>query len=285
MSCELSNWTGKSYKIPRIKIKDCTDRDDLTNTGIYLLFGKDDVGKDQIYIGEAESVLKRLYQQLTQKDFWHEAIVFINSKDKTLNKAQVKFLENRLHDIATVTDRYKVDNSVIPTQSSISESDRAEMEEYIENIKLLINTLGHKVFEGKREVQQKQIAETFFIKALRGADAQGVPTSEGFVVFKGSKAAISTVASMTSNFLNLRQKLIDSGVIKLNFENYEFPEDYIFSSPSTAASIVLGRNANGLTEWKLPNGKTLKGYESENQITPGNIALLEMGLDESTISK
>ena len=104
-------------------------------------------------------------------------------------------------------------------------------------------------------------------------------------MFKGSKAAISTVASMTSNFLNLRQKLIDSVVIKLNFENYEFPEDYIFSSPSTAASIVLGRNANGLTEWKLPNGKTLKGYESENQITPGNIALLEMGLDESTISK
>ena len=27
MSCELSNWSGKAYKIPRIKIKDCTDRD------------------------------------------------------------------------------------------------------------------------------------------------------------------------------------------------------------------------------------------------------------------
>jgi hypothetical protein len=25
MSCELSNWTGKAYKIPRIKIKDCSD--------------------------------------------------------------------------------------------------------------------------------------------------------------------------------------------------------------------------------------------------------------------
>ncbi len=23
MSCEISNWSGKSYKIPRIKIKDC----------------------------------------------------------------------------------------------------------------------------------------------------------------------------------------------------------------------------------------------------------------------
>jgi hypothetical protein len=30
MSCELSNWSGKAYKIPRIKIKDCTDRGDLS---------------------------------------------------------------------------------------------------------------------------------------------------------------------------------------------------------------------------------------------------------------
>lgn len=43
----------------------------------------------------------------------------------------------------------------------------------------------------------------------------------------------------------------------------EFSEDYIFSSPSTAACIVLGRNANGLTEWKMENGKSLKDYESK----------------------
>lgn len=40
MSCELSNWTGKAYKIPRIKVKDCSDRNDLDNPGIYLLFRK-----------------------------------------------------------------------------------------------------------------------------------------------------------------------------------------------------------------------------------------------------
>ena len=46
MICELSNWTGKAYKIQRIKIKDCSDREDLVNTGVYLLFGKDEEGKD-----------------------------------------------------------------------------------------------------------------------------------------------------------------------------------------------------------------------------------------------
>ncbi|MFN8116354.1 MAG: GIY-YIG nuclease family protein [Bacteroidia bacterium] len=265
MSCELSNWTGKSYKIPRIKIKDCTDREDLNNTGVYLLFGKDDEGKDQVYIGEAESVLKRLYQQLTQKDFWHEAIVFINSKDKTLNKAQVKYLENRLHDIAILADRYKVDNSVIPTQSSISESDKAEMEEYIENVKLLVNTLGHKVFEEKREIKTKQKQDIFSIKGARGADAQGEPTSEGFVVFKGSKITSDTVPSMTLSFVKLRQQLIEKNIVRQNGTSLEFFEDYIFTSPSLAAAIVMGRNANGLEEWKLANGQTLKMYETSDK--------------------
>jgi hypothetical protein len=42
MTCELSNWSGKAYKIPRIKVNDCVDRDDLSNTGVYLLLGKDE---------------------------------------------------------------------------------------------------------------------------------------------------------------------------------------------------------------------------------------------------
>lgn len=261
MSCELSNWSGKAYKIPRIKIKVCTDRDDLVSTGVYLLFGKDEDGKDLVYIGEAETILKRLNQHLNQKDFWNETIVFI-SKDENLNKAHIKYLENRLHDIAKRANRYRVENSITPTLSSISESDQAEMEEFLENIKMLVNTLGHKVFEEKRDFRPKKKKETFFIKAARGADAEGEPTSDGFVVFKGSKAAGSTVPSMTQNFLNFRKRLIDEKAIVESGESYEFVEDFIFSSPSTAAAMVMGRNANGLSEWKLMSGKSLKEYES-----------------------
>lgn len=264
MICELSNWTGKAYKIPRIKIKDSSDREELNSTGIYLLFGKIEGEKDQVYIGEAESILKRLNQQLSQKDFWNEAIIFI-SKDDNLNKAHIKYLENRLHDLAVSADRYKIENSVVPTQSSLSESDKAEMEEFIENIKLLVNTLGHKVFDDKREqktLQQKQI--TFSIKATRGADAIGEATSEGFVVFKGSKASATTVNSISPSFLKLRSSLIDKGVLSENGDVYEFKEDYIFSSPSTAAVIVMGRNANGPLEWKLPDGQTLRDFETSN---------------------
>jgi len=262
---ELSNWTGKAYKIPRIKIKDSTDREELKNPGVYLLFGKNEEGKDQIYVGEAENIFGRLNQQLAQKEFWYEAIAFI-SKDENLNKAHIRYLEYNLYETAKNVNRYQVVNTNVPTQASMSESDNAEMEAFMGNIKILVNTLGHKVFEEKRETKtnQQRKKTTFYIKAARGADASGEPTSDGFLVFKGSHAAIDTVKSMTSNFIRFREQLIENGTLKKAKDHYFFTEDYVFSSPSTAAVIVMGRNANGLNEWNMPNGNTLRDFEEPN---------------------
>lgn len=266
MTCELSNWTGKAYRIPRILVRESSDRDELKNPGIYLLFGKNEEGKEIVYIGEAETIFDRLKQHLSQKDFWNEVITFI-SKDENLNKAHIKYLENRLFEIAQQTNRYILDNNSTPTKSSISESDRAEMEEFIENIKLLTNTLGHKVFEEIRESktikQEKQ--RTFEIKAARGANAKGIPTSSGFVVFKDSEIATSIVNSLAESFKKLRKKFIDEQIVIEKDKKLVFSRDYEFSSPSTAAVIVMGRNANGLTEWKLSDGKTLKEFETEEK--------------------
>ena len=123
ISCELSNWTGKAYKIPRNNLKQCVDRPELETTGVYMLFGKSSntVSKNMIYIGEAENIYKRLQQHLKEKDFWNEAVVFI-SKDENLNKAHIKYLENRLHQIAYEANRFEILNNQIPTQSSVSES-------------------------------------------------------------------------------------------------------------------------------------------------------------------
>src|SRR5690606_6848639 len=124
MTCELSNWTGKAYRIPRIKIKDCGDRPDLMNTGVYLLLGRDQDGQEQVYLGEAETIFERLKQHIKEKDFWNEAIVFV-SKDENLNKAHIKYLESRLYELSKNASRYKLANGNIPPQPAISEADRA----------------------------------------------------------------------------------------------------------------------------------------------------------------
>ena len=64
--------------------------------------------------------------------------------------------------------------------------------------------------------------------------------------------------------MKIRQRLIDTGVLEDKIDCFEFTEDYLFSSPSTAASIVMGRNANGQKEWKLKSGTTLKDFETNS---------------------
>ncbi len=271
--CELSNWTGKAYRIPRGKVKDCSDRKELKGTSVYLLFGKAErsTGKAKVYIGEAENAYSRLVSHVTEKEFWNEAVVFI-SKDENLNKAHIKYLESRLFDIATNTSRYDIQNSNTPTQSSISESDQAEMEEFIEYVKILINTMGFKVFEPliKQEATDSYDEEQLHIKTARGADARGKRTSDGFVVFRDSEVANSTVKSYRDKGLNkLRDELIENEAIVKSGDKLIFKSDYLFSSPSAAAMVIMGRSANGLQEWKDSTGKELRDIEKQ-EITKAN---------------
>jgi hypothetical protein len=266
MTCELSNWTGKALKIPRKKIKESSDRPELENTGIYILIGKSPKSetKDLAYIGEAEGIYKRLNQHLASKDFWNDALVFV-SKDENLNKAHIKYLESRLHEIAIQTNRYELDNGNVPTRSLISESDQSEMEEFLDNIKILVNALGYKIFEDLRKPQSHEELKTntFFIDAARGANATGQMTNEGFVVLKGSQIANSITNSFPKNWVTLRENLIEDGIIRYLDEKLILLEDVLFFSPSAAAAVVMGRSANGLTEWKLENGRVLKSVESD----------------------
>ncbi len=254
--CELSNWNGRVYRIPRNEIKISEDRSDLQYTSAYVLLGKNDDGAILAYIGECDNARDRLLQHLKQKDFWNEVIVFIRT-DNSLNKAHVKYIEKRLYDIANEIGRCILVNGNQPGGASISESDAAEIDEYIDNARILTNALGIKIFEpviSVTQTPQEKKANSLFLRGARGADASGQKTQEGFVVYKDSEVANSCTPTMPEHYKNLRQELLGNGVI----ENNIFTKDFLFASPSAAAAIVMGRSANGLTEWKSEQGETLK---------------------------
>jgi hypothetical protein len=231
-----------------------------------LLFGKAESSttKPKVYIGEAENVYGRLVQHVAEKEFWNESVVFI-SKDENLNKAHIKYLESRLFEIATLTARYELQNSNTPTRSSISESDQSELEEFIEYIKMLINTMGFKVFEPfiKDSLVASVNSENLYIKSTKGANACGKRVADGFVIFKGTIITNDIVPSLSKGFKALRDELIENKLINEVNGKLEFMSDYLFSSPSSAAAVVLGRNANGLMEWKDNQGKELKAIEAQ----------------------
>ena len=260
--CELSNWNGRVYKISRGELLEFSKRNDSENTGVYFLLGKDDNNLDTVYIGEAERMLTRLKQHLKDIEYWSDCIAVI-SKDNLLNKAHVKYLENKFYLLAKEAERSIVVNSNIPTCSSISEYDEAMLQEFISNTKLLVNTLGYKTFDTLEDSSMKKQNHQvdFYIRAARGADARGIVVADGFAVRKGSSIATTTVPSMSANLLQLRAKLMENGIID---SEYRFVKDHIFTSPSLAAAVVMGRNANGRTEWKTLDHKSLKTIEEED---------------------
>lgn len=257
--CELSNWNGRVYKISRNDLSEFANRPDCEYTGVYFLFGKDEDNKDTVYVGEAEKMLVRLKQHLKDHNYWNDCVVVI-SKDNILNKAHVKYLENKFYTLAVDAKRSSIINNTVPTCSSISEFDESMLMEFIENARLLVNTLGYKVFDKiDTSVVEKENSDTIFhIAAARGADAKGLLVPDGFMVIKGSKIAKDTVPSMASNLVNLRNIMLEKNIIN---QEFVFVTDYIFTSPSLAAAIVMGRNANGRTEWKNINNKSIKDIE------------------------
>lgn len=259
--CELSNWNGRVYKISRNEISEFAQRDDSENTGVYFLLGKDENNNDTIYIGEAEKMLTRLKQHLKDSEYWNDCIAVI-SKDNLLNKAHVKFLENKFYLIAKDSGRSIIINNTVPTCSSISEYDEAMLEEFISNTKLLVNTLGNKTFDSIEDsaIKRKNDNVVFLINAARGANAKGIAVADGFAVLKNSTIASSTVPSMSANLIKLRESLLEKQIVD---EKFSFVRDYIFTSPSLAAAVVMGRNANGRTEWKTAENQSLKDIEEE----------------------
>ena len=254
IACELYNWTGKAYKVPRSLLKTVADRDELWKAGVYFLLGHDDSDRPTAYIGEAEEAYKRLTQH-QDREFWSEAIVFI-SKDENLNKAHIKYLEYTLHREALDVGRYRLSNGNTPNKPAISEADRAVMMEFSENLRLIIGTLGYKLFEPL--TKRRSAKQTYRIEAARGAKAQGIETAEGFVVLKGSRIASSDVPSIPVAIQKKRELLLETQEVV----DWTLVADVLFSSPSTAAAVVMGRSANGLVEWVLEDGTTLKDNQA-----------------------
>lgn len=265
-SCVLSGKTTKAFKIPRTYYKSCADITELRGTAVYLLFGEDaDTDRPVVYVGETEDAYKRLdeHNKSEEKDYWTEAVVFV-SQDNHFNKAHIKYLESRFYEIAHEVDRFTVMNAKPPTKSTLAPEEVDEMEDFIDNAKIITIALGYKVFEKLRVVPEEisesdeKGSELLYIKTKNGIDATGFLSPEGFVVCKGSIIKPSINAkSAPKGAVKRREKLMADGTIV----DGEFVRDTLFSSPTAASDLIMGNNTSGPREWKNKQGTSLRDLE------------------------
>ncbi|WP_342617478.1 DUF4357 domain-containing protein [Rhodoferax sp. GW822-FHT02A01] len=215
---------------------------------------------DMLYVGEGDPIRPRLESHYAQKDFWTRAIGFTTTTAGQLNKAHVQFLESRLIALARAAKRLPLDNANQPAEPSLSEADRADMEVFLGHMLGMLPVLGVHAFEQAPKAPAAKAGPVLTCKG-KGVQATGYEASQGFVVRAGSQAVAEAVPSMAQHvrgMFDVRQELIGNGVLAMQGGLYLFTQDYSFSSPSTAAAVVLGRSANGRVEWKAADGRTLK---------------------------
>lgn len=251
---EITSRLVKAILFPRNKIQEVSQREMVRYTGVYFLFGPSEDGtKPIVYIGEGEDCFNRIQSHNREKDFWTHCVIVV-SKTNDYNKADSKFLEHYCIKKAEEIGRYKLYNGTGSNKLSISESREHDLLDNFETAKILLATLGYPIFEEKRKATTQK--ELFYCKG-KDASAIGELTDDGFLVYKGSKSNLKETKSIGSWVSRIRKQLIEDTILKEENGLYIFQSDYVFNSPSAAAAIILARAANGWTEWKDKNGKTL----------------------------
>ena len=262
-TAELSNWTGKAVAGPRNEFDKLLKREEALGTGVYFLTGIDpESNKKAIYIGEAECVKDRIKNHLG-KDFWNHIAFFI-SKDENLTKAHIRYIEGRLIEIARSAGRSVVMNNQ-GSGSKLPESDREDMEVFLEKMQQVLPVLGIEDFVPAVSKEQSETKRDLLTCNIKDLSASGYLTPNGLVVLAGSQAVLQERSSAKKYpaVLSQRNKLIEDNDLKKDGQRLVFQKDIEFSSPSAAAAVIHGGSANGLTSWKDKHGITLKDLESK----------------------
>ena len=255
---EKSNWTGRAVVGSRSQLADALARDELNRPGVYVLAGTDDDGENRLYVGEADVLGDRLRSHANRKDFWTWFVAF-TSADENLNKAHVRYLEARLLVLAKTANQWVLENTAAPNQPPLSEADRADADWFLDEMLLIYPILGIDAFEAAASDPAPATSVGELVMDGRGVDARGRETKDGFVVLAGSRARKAETAAAKPRLIDRRQQLLARGVLTDDGTHYVFTQDYRFSSPSTAASVLAGGSSNGRKAWKTPDGaRTLK---------------------------
>lgn len=280
IKCTLANWTGIAYKIPRSYLNKCKDRQDLRQSGVYFLFGKNKNNEDEVYIGRAgirkdgSGVLFKVFEHLKDDIYFSEAVILV-TQNNPFGLAEVNYLKNRFNDMAIDVDRYRVRNENGLNQENLTEERESELDDFIEYSKLVLGVLGYKLFvplvestvEENEETAEENGELMLYLsrkmkKSNKTIEAKCMKTDKGFIVLKDSMIEEIDSKSIPESIKVIRRKCRRKNKIA----DGRITGNYLFTSPSSAASFVLGMNTNGKTDWKTEDGLTLNELEAKGFI-------------------
>jgi len=276
-TAEITNWTGHVLSARRSDLADLLKRDEAQRTGAYLLLGDDDaaIENTRCYIGEADVVAERLRYHQRDKEFW-DRVVVITSKDANLTKAHGRYLESKLIALAALAGRVTVENSTAPGVPALPEADASDMDYFVSQLQIVLPVLGVNAIRvpapsAPNKLETSTGSPVFHLRQAKlGVDASAQQIDGEFTMLAGSAVVPSwhgvgkadSTKRAYEAYRAQHQHLVETGAIAIANGNGRLTRNVVFSSPSTAGAVALGRSCNGRREWISADGMLFGDWES-----------------------
>lgn len=140
LMAELLKWEGILFSSPRESYHLLSNEPESNYWGVYLL-----VSEDKVYIGQANDLLRRIGEHDKTKDWW-EKVVLLTTKDNSLNRSDIDYLENKLIGIAKSKGSLEMNNVQTGNTAKVSRYRATELLDFLEGGLLLLELIGIKVF-------------------------------------------------------------------------------------------------------------------------------------------
>lgn len=183
MCIEDSSWnSGELYSAPRESINELLSSEACNKFGVYLL-----LSEEMVYIGQSMDLATRIKQHLSGKDWWERAIV-LTTKDDSLNRSDIDYLESVLINKANENNKLDCDNKKKGNPQKVTKFRKVELEQYLEEAFLLMELIGVSVFSKENRLKKKameKVAKTadYNVCDIQSkADAKDLLAQRGFLI-------------------------------------------------------------------------------------------------------
>lgn len=259
---EITTRIVQVIEVPRTDIEAFLEMPESKQVALYFLFGtSDDASGNCVYIGQTGDLTQRLKSHHKNRDSWERAVVLV-SRTNSLTQTHALFLEWHCLKIAEKVGRYALENGNAGSKPHTPAPLEADCMEIFETGRTLLSTLGYPVFDQVGGESRREGRHDGYSCNASGANADGLYTTDGFVVLAGSSGRKELRKSAEGTQVErLRARLVASGAARYDGDRFVFVKDHVFGSPSMAAAAVVGGHMNGWETWKRDDGRTLDDVE------------------------
>jgi hypothetical protein len=234
---------------------------------VYILYGKNENGRDVVYVGKSKNGLKHRPKAHEDKFAnWTYCYVLTQFRERTFfNDGTIQYLENSLNELITELGFYE-NTTKLTTSGTANASDEEDCEEYLEEVKQMLDAIGFDLITYKdvvdndySEIDEGDIScvvpdgyyylDRKIKRANKKYKAKMQVASGKYIVLSGSEICSKIGPGLSDNIIDLRNSA--------NIADEVLQNDVSFNSPSAASQFVIGAASNGWTNWKCEDGQMI----------------------------